>query len=184
MKKNITIISFSPRENGNCRQVCRSIQSFYRNSNIRSFSVGAVFAPCGCCDYECLKPGLYCPSLTQAQKEVYDAIQSSDLVYYVIPNFCGMPNAVYYGFNERSVGYFNMDRVVMAQYMAVRKRFVIISNTEADTFVNALHQQTKEAPEILYMKTSRYGKNSIAGDLMDSQQAQEDLEAFLAADML
>ena len=50
-----------------------------------------------------------------------DVIRSSDLVYYVVPNFCGMLNAVYYSFNECSVGYFNTDRAAMVLYTAVKK---------------------------------------------------------------
>lgn len=183
MKKTVTILNFSPRRNGNCRQVCDAIANAYPNSNIRSYFIACTFTPCGSCNYECLKPGEHCPSLTQSQSEVYDAVLNSDLVYYVVPNFCGMPNAVYYAFNERSVGYFNMDRAVMAKYMAVRKRFILISNTEPSTFMDAMQQQTKDKPEILYLKTSRYGKKSIAGDLMDSEEARADLMAFLAADM-
>lgn len=111
-----------------------------------------------------------------------DSIRCSDLVYYVIPNFCGMPNAVYYAFNERSVGYFNMDRARMNQYMAVKKRFVIVSNTESTMFVDSMRQQTTTDPKILYLKTGRYQKKSIAGDMMESAEAQADLKAFLNRD--
>jgi len=176
---NITVLNFSPRRTGNCAEICRQIRRYYKNTNVRLYNVGECVSPCANCDYECLKPEEKCPNMTNMQVEMMDAICRSDLVYYVIPNFCGMPNGVYYAFNERSVGYFNMDREIMRQYMAVRKRFIIVSNTESTAFADAMRQQTETDPEILYLKTSRYKKKSIAGDMMESPEAQADLEGFL-----
>ena len=146
---NITVLNFSPRQNGNCAEICRLIQEYYDNTNIRLYNVSKCISPCSNCNYECLKPDQICPSLTKGQSEMMDSICSSDLVYFVVPNFCGMPNSVYYAFNERSVGYFNMDRAVLGRYMAIRKRFIIVSNTENAAFTEAMHQQTPETPEIL-----------------------------------
>ena len=184
MKNNVVILNFSPREGGNCGSICTVIRDFFNHSNIYSYAISNIFTPCGTCDYECLKPDESCPSLSQEQREVYEAICHADLVYYVVPNFCGMPNSLYYAFNERSVGYFNRNRSVMSQYMSVKKRFIIISNTERSTFLEAMQQQTKSVPEILYMKTSKYGKQSITGDLMKSPQALADLTTFLSTDNL
>lgn len=64
--------------------------------------------------------------------------------------------------------------------MNVRKRFIVVSNTEG--FEQAMQQQTKGKPEILYLKTGKYKKQSIAGDLLDSVEARADLDAFLALD--
>lgn len=180
MKKNIVILVFSPRTNGNCASIGQFIQGHFQNSNVRSYVINKVFTPCGNCNYECLTPNDYCPSLNRGQTEVFDAIVGSDLVYYIVPNFCGMPNSLYYVFNERSVGYFNMDRALMSKYLSVKKQFIIVSNTENNTFVKAMQQQTSGVPEILYMKTSKFGKKSTAGNLLDSEQAQADLMLFLA----
>ena len=180
--KNIIVLNFSPRANGNCADVCRLIREYYANTNIRLFNISEHIAPCNHCNYECLTPDLICPQLTDGYTDMMDAICSSDLAYYVIPKFCGMPNAVYYASNERSVGYFNMDQIVMAQYMGVRKRFIVVSNTENDTFVEALRQQINTDPEILYLKTNRYLKKSIDGDMLQSEAAQNDLLEFLRVD--
>lgn len=177
---NITLLNFSPRSNGNCAEICRHIRLYYENVNIRSYNVCECVSPCANCNYECLKPEERCPNVTSLQIELMNAIRGSDLVYYVIPNFCGMPNGVFYAFNERSVGYFNMDRAIMGQYMAVKKRFIFVSNTENAMFVEAARQQTRTDPEILYLKTSRYKKKSIVGDLMESDEAQADLKNFLS----
>ena len=114
------------------------------------------------------------------QKAMYDSICNADVVYYIIPNYCGFPCANYYAFNERSVGYFNLDKVLLERFMSVKKRFIIVSNTEGQNFEHAMMQQAKE-PEIMYLKTSKYGKKSIAGDLMESEAAKADLLTFLNA---
>ena len=107
------------------------------------------------------------------------AVMQSDITYMIVPNFCGMPCANYYAYNERSVGFFNMDRSVMGQYMNVKKRFIIISNTETVMFDQAMRQQTKEDPDAVYLKSGKYGKRSTAGDILESAEAQADLKAFL-----
>ena len=179
---NITVLNFSPRENGNCAAITSEIQNYHANTNVRIYHVCKFISPCCNCNYECLRPEAICPNLNETQIAMMDAVRESDLVYFVIPNFCGMPNSVYYAFNERSVGYFNMNRKIMGQYMTVRKRFIIVSNTEPAIFTELLQQQTKTIPEILYMKTSRYQKKSIAGDILESEDAQTDLKEFLCLD--
>ena len=65
--------------------------------------------------------------------------------------------------------------------MDVKKRFIIVSNSE-ENFTQAVRQQTNQEPDILYLKTRKYQKQSIAGDLMTSDAARADLQAFLAMD--
>lgn len=180
MDKQIVILSFSDRKNGNCANISKFISNYYAQADTTCVTICADnFRPCGDCDYECLKAGMACPNLTQQQTAIMDAICNSDLVYFVVPNYCGFPCANYFAFNERSVGYFGMDRKKMDRYMSVPKRFVVVSNTEV--FENAMRQQTNAEPEILYIKSSKYKKRSTAGDLMDSEAARADLAAFLAA---
>ena len=69
----------------------------------------------------------------------------------------------------------------MEKYMTVQKRFIIVSNSE-EHFVQAMQQQTNDIPDILYLQSSKYGKQSIAGDILDSDEAKADLEAFLFHD--
>jgi hypothetical protein len=54
----------------------------------------------------------------------------------------------------------NLDRALMQQYMSIKIRFIIVSNTENEVF-------------------EKYSKHSIAGDLMDSAEAVTDMNAFL-----
>lgn len=181
MYKNVCILNFSDRISGNCSNICSYIANYHKKSNIRLFDIPKLFSPCSNCDYECLKPGVVCPNLTQHQNELLEYIAGCDITYYVVPNFCGFPCASYFAFNERTVGYFNMDRERMHRYMAAYKRFIIVSNTESATFANAMAQQAKE-PDILYLKTSKYGMRSTAGDLLESDAAVADLQQFLDKD--
>ena len=176
----ITIIDFSPRGNGNCTSVRNIIAEFYNRTDVRQYKVTAdIIGPCANCNYECLTPGVICPLVSEQQKEIMCNASDSELVYFIVPNFCGYPNANYFAFNERSVGFFNMDREAMKRYMNVPKRFVVISNTESDQFKNAMKLQTNGEPDILYLKTSKYKVRSTAGDLMDCDEARVELIQWL-----
>lgn len=179
MDKQIVILSFSNRKNGNCTNISQFISNYYTDTDISCFTIDAgSFPSCGNCDCECLKGGMICPNLTEQQKSIMNTICNSNLVYFVLPNYCGYPCANYFAFNERSVGYFGMDQEKMDRYMSVPKRFVIVSNTEG--FENAMRQQTNAEPEILYMKSRKYKRRSVNGDILDSDTARADLAAFLA----
>ena len=180
MDKSIVILSFSGRNGGNCEQISEFIEHFYIRTNVHSFKIDNISASsCGGCNYECLRQDMECPRLTESLRRIMDSVMEADLVYYIVPNYCGYPCANYFAFNERSVGYFNQDRNLMDKYMAVKKRFIIISNTESN-FAEAMRQQTNDQPDILYLKSRKYQKQSIAGDLMTSEAAKADLQAFLA----
>ena len=179
MPKNVVIIHFSSRETGNCAAVSAYIACHHADEKVVRFVVdsGVVFA-CGNCDYECLRKEKSCPNLSKSYMEIMDAICNADLAYFVVPNYCGYPCANYFAFNERSAGYFNKDDELLRKYLAVPKRFIVVSNSE-ENFENALQQQVDGKPEILYMKTAKYRKLSIAGDMMESVEAKVDLKVFL-----
>ena len=178
MSKKVVTLNFSGRKDGNCAEIGRFIAQYHANSNILAYNVGENWTPCGSCNYECLKPGEACPALNDRQRQIMDKVLNADMVYYIVPNYCGFPSANFYAFNERSVGYFNMDRTLLKQYMDIPKKFIIISNTENPAFLQAMQQQAKD-PDMLFLKTSAYQKKSTAGDLMTSEKAQKDLKAFL-----
>ena len=183
MNKSIVLIRFSSRNFGNCKAIADKIRDYYQTKKVLDFTVDAnTVEPCSNCDYECLTPGKTCPNLDDVQKTIMEAICNADLTYFIVPNYCGYPCANYFAFNERTVGYFNGDRELMKKYMSVPKRFIIVSNTEGDNFANAMKQQVNGEPEMLYLKTGKYKKRSTAGDMMESDDAQTDLKAFLDRD--
>ena len=118
--------------------------------------------------------------MSEYQVEIMDAILDSDIVYMIVPNYCGFPCANFLAFYERSVGYFNLDRALMQRYMDIRKGFIIVSNSENEAFQKAIAQQATDPSEVLYLKTSAYGKRNIAGDILTSVDSVADLDAFLA----
>ena len=180
MNKNVVLIRFSSRENGNCYAIAQYLADYHKEDHVKSYKIDSnVVVPCENCDYECLKPGAACPGVTSAQTEIMDAISQADLAYFMIPNYCGFPPASYYAFNERSVGYFNKNRELMGKYRSVAKKFVIVSNTEGQNFESAIRSQVMGEPEIIYLKTGKYKKQSTAGDLMESDEAKADLNEFL-----
>ena len=185
MDKNLVLIQFSSRKSGNCSAIAAFIRDYYAKDNVMTYYLDAEnMSPCKQCNYECLKPGEICPNRSVFQLELMDAICCSDLTYFIVPDYCGFPCANYFAFNERSVGYFNGSKELLMKYLDVRKRFIVVSNTEGESFKQTLQQQTNDVPDILYLKTRKYDKISIAGDLLESAAAGADLKAFLEKDLL
>lgn len=178
MNKSVVILSFSPRKHGNCANISKFISKFHEDQATIIHVNRELVSSCGNCDYECLTPGQHCPAITAEYEAMMDTIINSDLVYFVVPNYCGYPNANYFAFNERSVGYFSLDRQKMKRYLNISKRFIVVSNTEG--FEKAMQQQTDSEPKILYLKSGKYKKRSTAGDILDSEEAQQDLMEFLS----
>lgn len=179
MYNKVIILNFSTRSSGNCANIASAIAGFHGEQSVQVLSVS--MDPCGGCDYECLKQGKSCPKSAPEHIALMNRLLDASMVYFVVPNYCGFPCANYFAFNERSVGFFNGDRSMLKQYLAVPKRFIIVSNTQNDHFADAMAQQVSGEPEILYLKTSRYKKVSIAGDMMESEAAKEDLRKFLSS---
>ena len=182
MTKKVAIFNFSPRVNGNCTEIAKVISNYYNQGQVKSYQFTVDnCSPCNHCDYECIKPGSKCPHIPGYIEDALDAAGSCDVIYYIIPNFCGNPNANYYAFLERCTGYFGFNREMRAAFLKIKKGFIVVSNTENQSFQQAVQQQTAAEPKILYMKTGKYQKRSTAGDLMESAEARSDLEAFLAS---
>lgn len=180
MRKSIVILQFSSRDKGNCSGIVSFLNEYYSKTDVCNFVVDANNMPaCSNCNYECLKNEEVCPNITEGQKGMFDAICGAETVFFIVPNYCGFPCANYFAFNERSVGYFNKDRSLMGKYMSVQKRFIIVSNTQGQNFEAAMMQQVNSEPDILYMKTGKYRKKSIDGDMLDSEEAKADLRGFL-----
>ena len=127
MNNYVTILSFSARDGGNCAQIMDHIANFYNQTNVCCCKITEEqFGPCGKCDYECLRPERECPNMSAEQKKIMDTVCRSSIVYFIVPNYCGYPCSNYFAFNERSVGYFNMDKAKMETYMNIPKRFIAI----------------------------------------------------------
>ena len=178
--KNIIILNFSGRKSGNCASVADVLKELHNGTNVRDVRVSDKFHPCTDCDYECLRIGGKCPALDPEVEAIMQSVCDSDIVYYVIPNYCGVPCANYYAFNERSVGWFGGDREKMKRYMSAEKRFVFITNTMSEAFKDVVRQQCSGNAEVLQLASRKYSKHSIDGDILDSKEAFDELERFVS----
>ena len=181
--KNVAILNFSSRNHGTCAHIAEFITTYHSQDQVKNFVIDDSFKTCGSCDYECLQPGVRCPNLSDYQTQIMESVMQSDVAYLIAPNFCGFPSASFMAYNERSVGFFNMNRSVMDQYLSVKKRFIMVSNHETAAFEQAMRLQTKDDPDVLYLRSAKYGKRSTAGDILDSDAAKADLQTFLEANL-
>ena len=183
MERNMVIVSFSGRNNGNCEQVATHIcNTIEKRTNVLVYKFSEFrITSCGYCDYECFHKVSVCPHIGDMEKELLSKISRSDMVYFIVPNYCDHPCANFYLFNERSLCYFQNEPELLEQYLRVTKKFIAISNSQPESFRIAFEQQTDKEPEILYLSAKDYGKRSIDGNIMESSVARADLDAFLNA---
>ena len=182
MKYNTVIVSFSARKNGNCEQIAEYIRTtaeMQTNVSIYKFSDFQI-SSCGYCEYECFHVEAVCPHIDDMEYELLEKICSSDYVYFVVPNYCDHPCANFYLFNERSLCYFQNRPERLEQYLSVQKKFIVVSGSEAASFITAFEQHTDGEPRILYLSAKNYGKQSIQGNIMEAPAAKADLAAFLS----
>lgn len=173
----VSVLSFSGRANGNCAAIAQEIAEQYADAAVYSFA-GQAFHPCGPCQAECFQDRAACPYVDDGIAALYHAVLRSGLSYFVVPNYCDYPCSQFFLFNERSQCVFQGLPQLLDAYLAVPKRFVVVSNTGRNNFVEAFKQHAPE-PDILFLSAKRYGKTSLRGDLMDAPQAREDLRAYV-----
>lgn len=177
----LTIVSFSGRENGNCAKIARLLQEKLTEHNVTVHDFSSLsLSPCGRCHCECFQDRTRCPYFADPAYAIYDAVTHSDLAIYILPNYSDFPCANFFAFNERGQCYFQHHPQLERQYLGVRKKFVVVSNTGKENFLAVLRDHVDGgAPDILFLAAKRYGKISIKGDLMDAAQARSDLIDFL-----
>lgn len=177
---DITIISFSGRANGNCGSVSRRIAEEFKNDSVKYLSFSSVsITPCGRCNMECFIASDNCPYITDDEFRLMDTICSSDLVFYILPNYSGQPCANFFIFNERQLSYLFGHEDRESAYSNVKKKFIVINGDESGNFAHAFNYHSTGKPQILYLSTHTYGKSSRGGDLMTSPEAVSELLKFI-----
>lgn len=174
------IVSFSGRFGGNCSRIANVIRQMKKEATVYDFSNFSI-TPCGQCKYECFQQRERCPYFDDMEFAICESITNSDLTYFVVPNYCDYPCANFFIFNERSQCYFQNHEDLLDQYLAVRKKFIVISNTGQNNFTTAFCQHILEAstPDILFLSAKQFGKVSIHGDLTDSEDARDLICRFI-----
>lgn len=176
------IISFSGRGGGSCSAIAQVLlKALSGRGTVKYHDLSALsVTPCGRCGYECFQARERCPYFDDPIFALYDAIVHSSTAYFIVPNYCDYPCANFFIFNERSQCYFQGRPELLDQYGAVRKKFIVVSNTGQDNFTAAFRYHTGDAPpDVLFLSARRFGKVSIHGDLMDSPEAQDAVLHFI-----
>ena len=132
---NVLILSFSGRAGGNCDGISRVVAGQHPNSAVFRFSDRQI-RPCGGCRYECFGKESACPYLEDPEFSLLDRICRSDLVYFVVPNYCDYPCAHYFIFNERSQCFFQSKPEQLETFLRVPKKFIVVSNTNRENFTS------------------------------------------------
>ena len=172
------IISFSSRKDGNCSQIANLIRSVLPDSDCFDFADFEIH-PCGSCRYECFSDRNSCPYIGDMECAILESVISSDLTYFIIPNYCDYPCSNYFIFNERSQCFFQNRPDLLDQYEKIPKRSVVVSNTDEDNFLKVLSYQSFSEPDILFLSAKKYGKISIKGDLLSEPKAISDILEFV-----
>lgn len=173
------IISFSGRSNGNCTRIAEFLAREMPDSQVFRFC-DIEIGPCGNCDGECLKGGT-CPK-DDTEQVLLDAVCSCDEAWFIVPDHCGFPCANLYIYNERSTGYFCRQPHRLEEYLAVPKRFVLVSNSDQDNFNRAFAQHTHDKPIVIQLRSNEFHVSSIAGSLVDIPEIQKRLKQFIHSD--
>lgn len=137
------------------------------NPVLFDFSEFGVHA-CGRCTSECFAARMNCPYFEDEEYEILEAIIHSEMVYFVLPNYCDYPCANYFIFSERGQCFFHGRPDLPEVYLNIPKRSIVISSTNQEHFIQALTYQSNKEPEILFLSAKEYGKTSISGDLLTS----------------
>ena len=135
--------------------------------------------PCGRCASECFTARENCPYFKDKEYEILEAIVHSEMVYFVLPNYCDYPCANYFIFNERSQCFFQGKPNFLEAYLNIPKRSIVISNTNRENFIQALAYHSDKEPEALFLSAKECGKISIDGDILTSERAVECIRQFV-----
>ena len=175
------VINFSGRNNGNCENVAKVIQDMFQMEEVEIINFNQLnITPCTNCNYECFDNKENCPYYKDDIKELYKKILENDFIYFVIPNYCGYPNANFFIFNERSVCVFSKYRELLDIYLQKSKKFIVISSSNQENFKNILQYQTTMAPDILFLNSREFNQKSTDGKLMENEEAKNKLIQFLS----
>ncbi len=180
----VSVISFSARSAGNCQAIAHAVAAQHTGDDVRLFLFSDLSThACGACNYECFHPSRSCPHMGDGIPAIYEAVTQSALSYFIVPNYCDYPNANYFLFCERSQCFFQRRPALYDRYLAVPKRFIVVSNTQKENFLRIFQDQIppSNTPDVLFLAAQAYQKVSIAGDLLTSDAALRDVQAFCAS---
>lgn len=182
MNKNVIIISFSSRKQGNCDQIAEFLSIMHDSVKIYRFSEFRL-QPCGTCQYECFQKDETCPYSADREQDILDAICSSDVAYFVIPNYQDYPCSNFFIFQERMQGYFHVHPEHRKAFHRVKKRFLVISNTITENFHRIAQQYGAAETDILILKSRKFGLSSIKDQIATTREVQLLIHEFVRSNI-
>lgn len=182
MNKNVIIISFSSRKQGNCEQIAEFLSIMHDSIRIYRFSEFRL-QPCGTCQYECFQKDEACPYSADRERDILDAICSSHLAYFVIPNYQDYPCANFFIFQERMQGYFHVHPEHRKAFHRVKKRFLVISNTINENFHRIARQYAAAETDVLILQSRKFGLSSIKDRIAASHEVQMLIQEFVQSNV-
>lgn len=177
---NTLIINFSSRSLGNCEAIANVIKENSKEGVLIRTMAAMDIHPCGNCKYECFEERRKCPFIKDDIFQLYEDICSSDLVYYIVPNYSDYPCSNFFIFNERGQCFFTGKNDLYDKYESIKKMFIVVSNTEKENFIGAFNYHSKEEPNILFLSSRAFNKSSIKRDLLDSEEAKIKILKFIS----
>ena len=172
----VTIINFSNRKGGNSDSISKYLKTlFNEDDNVKIFNLINI-EKCGKCNYNCLKEKK-CPHEDNITN-IYRNICNSDICYFVLPNYCDYPSSNFFIFNERGNGYFNKKEGRLIKYINVKKKFIVITNSNTENFVDIMKNHVNEDPDILFISPKKFGMSSFSDNILNNDKCKILLKDF------
>lgn len=178
--KKVLFLNFSARINpGNCEKIMEHISKRYKFKETKVVNVRDLnYHPCSNCNYNCFFERT-CPHANDDIGTLSLDILNYDVAIFLIPEYCGGFSALYQIFNERSQFYYNGDEYVEKQEK-VQKLYVLVGNTDPDTLLKMIGYKD----DAIVASNHIYGKNSIKGEITDSEEFLKYLDEFFDKKLL
>lgn len=175
----MVILNFSSKRDGNCEKIVKYLLDKKADAIIYNVNNETMMG-CGNCNYQCLLKNEACP-LNDEMVKIYDAIVNSELIIFLVPNYCDYPCANYFAFNERSCGYFQKDCKLLEKYLNIKKKFIVISNTNTINFKEVFQYQVDDEaePDILFLQAKKFNSVSLEGTLLNNQIVKDLISSFI-----
>ncbi len=110
-------LAVSARKHGNCFDFASFTLDLLAQAGVETELINFHdyrITPCQGCEYECIqhtdpirKVGKPCP-IDDDVKSIWEKIWSADILFLFVPNYGGLPPALWFAFSQRVQGYYKM----------------------------------------------------------------------------
>ena len=176
------VISFSSRADGNCAAIAGCVQETLGAEGLTRFDFsGLSVHGCGACHCECFRQREACPYFADDAFRLNEAAALADRAVFIVPNYCDFPCSNFFLFNERSQCCFNGHAELADRYLAVPKKFIVVSNTGRENFSGGVPGPCadRNGAGCLLPARGGYHRISLDGDLMTCEPARAAVRDFL-----